>query len=211
MDSSQVLQLIILSWFFFQNSNAAISSFINEFAPKYHYADTARTFEGQIVRTPHHHLLITFQPIINEGEVIKEVQLNLKWQPKHKKENSKTSFQMIAHEIKNRGKLKGYPLDSKRIPYSQNGSYIFDVSEVHYSNKTTFLVQLTPIQVKIPFKSRQGKSIDFRFIPKGCISEATLVFYTTDEKGKIKQENLNHEVYEYRKKREARASDNWKK
>ena len=46
---------------------------------------------------------------------------------------------------------------------------------------------------------------NFKFMPKGDINEATLVFYTTDTKGNIKRENLNHEAYKQRKKREAKA------
>ena len=53
--------------------------------------------------------------------------------------------------------------------------------------------------------SCKNKAGNFKFMPKGDINEATLVFYTTDTKGNIKRENLNHEAYKQRKKREAKA------
>ena len=68
MSTNNVLPLILL-WNYLQLSSAAISNQINEFAPKYHYADTARTFDGKLVITPHRHLIVTFKPNINEGRV----------------------------------------------------------------------------------------------------------------------------------------------
>ena len=67
MLTSKVLPLILLVLNYLQFSSAAISNQINEFAPKYHYADTARTFDGKLVMTPHRHLIVTFKPKINEG------------------------------------------------------------------------------------------------------------------------------------------------
>ena len=59
--------LLVLNYL--QFSSAAISSQITEFGPKYHYADTARRFEGKLVITPHRHLIVTFKPNINKGRV----------------------------------------------------------------------------------------------------------------------------------------------
>ena len=115
--------------------------------------------------------------------------------------------------MKHKGKQKGYPLDSKKINYRKSGNYTFDVTEATFSkSQTSFFVQLTPIIVPIPMILRNGtkggckkEAGNFKFMPKGDINEATLVFYTTDAKGNNKRENLNYEAYKQRKKREAKA------
>ena len=69
MCTLKVLPLILLVLNYLQFSSAAISSQVTEFGPKYHYADTARTFDGKLVITPHRHFIVTFKPNINEGKV----------------------------------------------------------------------------------------------------------------------------------------------
>jgi hypothetical protein len=162
--------------------------------PKYYNADTRRIIKGKIVKTPNGNFNFTFNPKVNNGEIIRAAHIKLSWDPKYPKKDSQISFQMIASEIKNKGKYKGYPLDSVKVKYRQSGNHFFDVSSSSFSSqKTSFLVE-----IRVPHHHRRINETDkknvSKFIPIGSIKEATLILHTSDAPGKLK-----------RRKREARA------